>query len=377
MPWREVSAMSQREELVAQVLAGEQSVTALSRAYGVSRKTVYKWVERYRSEGLNGLAERSRRPQRQPGRIGAEVEARIVAARQQHPTWGGRKLKHWLEQRGVTGVGSASTVTAVLRRHGLLDAAEGARHRAYLRFERQQPNALWQMDFKGEFAVGRELCYPLTVLDDHARYLLELRACPNQQRQTVQQHLTALFVAYGLPEEMLMDNGSPWGGHPDCRYSRLTVWLLQLGIRVTHGRPYHPQTQGKEERLHRTLKQELLLRQHADSLSAWQSLFDAWRSLYNHQRPHEALGHRPPASRYQPSPRPFPVRLPEPTFPPEAVIRRVCIRGYLSYRGQRFHVGKAFGGLPLGICHDPLSDHLLHVYLGLIPVRHIDLTMLH
>jgi transposase InsO family protein len=247
------------------------------------------------------------------------------------------------------------------------------------------------MDFKGDFPIGRRRprrqgprCHPLTVLDDHSRFLVGLKACGDETDSTVQQHLTTLFRDFGLPARMLMDNGGPWGGSPDFPYTRLTVWLLRLGISVSHGRPYHPQTQGKDERLHRTLKYELLTTfpfdlgtetSEVDTLDECQILFDQWRTVYNLERPHEALALDAPAVHYQISSRPFPETLPPLTFPPGAVIRKVTLTGELSFRNRRLHVGAAFRQHPVGLLYDDFNDSLLHVYFNSIRIATINLAI--
>ena len=205
--------------------------------------------------------------------------ARVLDARDQHPAWGGRKLHHWLDQQGVVDVPAPSTITAILHRHGRLAGPESepARpRRDWIRFEHPEPNDLWQMDFKGEFTlVDVNTCYPLTIFDDHSRYALGIRACGDQQQTTVQDHLTDVFRRYGLPRRMLLDSGSPWGvTHTPGAYTRLTVWLLRLGVRVWHSHPYHPQTHGKDERFHRTLKLEVISRGPLDNLIHAQGRFD-------------------------------------------------------------------------------------------------------
>src|SRR5574341_651096 len=275
MPWKEATPMSERKAFVGEALKAETSLSALCQEFGVSRKTGYKWLKRYCDEGLSGLEDRSRRPQHSPTQTPPEVEQVIVEARQAHPTWGSRKLKRWLENRGYRSIPAPSTVTDILARHGLLSAEESGRHTPWRRFEMDKPNDLWQMDFKGDFLMGNgQRCHPLTVLDDHSRFLVGLQACSDETAKTVQGHVTALFREFGLPARMLMDNGSPWGGSTECPYSRFTVWLLRLGVPVSHGRPYHPQTQGKDERLHRTLKGDLLNTARFDTLDDYQTRFD-------------------------------------------------------------------------------------------------------
>jgi transposase InsO family protein len=375
MPWKEATPMSERKAFIGKALKAEANLSALCREYGISRKTGYKWLKRYREAGLNGLEDLSRRPQRSPTRTPPEVEQVIVEARQAHPAWGSRKLKRWLENRGYRSIPAPSTVTDILARHGLLSVEESRKHMAWQRFEMDQPNDLWQMDFKGYFPVSSgQRCYPLTVLDDHSRFLVGLKACSDETAKTVQPHITALFRDFGLPVRMLMDNGNPWGGSPEHPYTRLTVWLLRLGIPVSHGRPFHPQTQGKDERLHRTLKSELLKTARFDTLDECQSRFDHWRILYNHERPHHALALDPPAAHYQPSARPFPETLPPLTFPPGSIIRTVTLTGEVSFRDKRLRVGVAFQKSPVGLLYDDFDDSQLHVYFNSIRVATIDLA---
>lgn len=375
MPWKEATTMSQREEFVAKALEEDANVSELCQAYGISRKTGYKWLKRYRAEGREGLRDRSRRPRHSPTQTPKEIEQAILDARKEHPAWGGRKLKRWLENRGHTDLPAPSTITAILWRHGELDPKQSAKHQPYTRFEKARPNELWQMDFKGHFQVGNgQRCHPLTVLDDHSRFLVGLKACANETRHTVQEHLTAFFRVYGLPERMLMDNASPWGDNNTYMpYTALTVWMLRLSIRVSHSRPYHPQTLGKDERLHRTLHDELLSRTAFDGLPDCQAQFDRWRDVYNLERPHDALDLHPPIIRYRPSERPFPETLPPLLFPPGAAVRKVDSSGRTHFQGRRLRVGKAFRGQAVGLQHDQLTDGLVHVFFNNILIRTLDL----
>jgi transposase InsO family protein len=303
------------------------------------------------------------------------MEARVLALRDEHPAWGGRKLQAVLVQRGIEEVPSASTITEILRRHGRLDAAESAKHQAFTRFEHATPNDLWQMDFKGHFGLeDHSRCHPLTVLDDHSRFNLGLRACSNEQGATVRDELTALFRRYGLPRRMLMDNGSPWGDDGENPYTPLTVWLLRLNIGVSHGRPYHPQTQGKEERFHRTLQAELLSRSRFRTLADCQGQFDPWREIYNQQRPHEALGMRPPASCYRVSERTFPETLPPLEYAPNCQVRKVQQDGEFSFRGRKIRISRAFEGYPIGL-RPTMDDSRWEVAFGYRVLGQIDLRV--
>lgn len=235
----------------------------------------------------------------------------------------------------------------------------------------RRPNDLWQMDFKGHFAMERGRCHPLTVLDDHSRYCVGLQACDNERGRTVRERLTSMFRRYGLPRRMLMDNGSPWGSDADHPWTPLTVWLLRLDIGVSHDRPYHPQTQGKDERFHRTLKAELLRGRCFENLTACQDSFDSWRQTYNECRPHEALGMEPPVNRYSVSPRAFPEQLPTIEYGPGDTVRRVYDGGQITFRNREYRVGQAFRGYPVGLRPTERAG-LLEVYFGTQRIAWID-----
>jgi transposase InsO family protein len=361
MPWRISSSMSQRHEFV--LLAGQEqaNIRQLCRQFGIGSATAYKWLHRFEDVGLPGLEELSRRPHHSPVRTAAELEKAVIALRHKHPAWGGRKLRRRLLDLGYSAVPSASTITAILRRHQLLDPKESSKHRAFQRFERAAPNELWQMDFKGEFQLPRSRCYPLTIIDDHSRFALALQACARNTRNITQKTLIQVFRRYGLPEWITCDNGPPWGSGGRSYYTALGVWLLRLGIGISHSRPHHPQTQGKDERFHKTLEAELLRYQHGDSLAQWQQHFDQWRNMYNTERPHEALAMNVPASRYQPSRRCYPEQLPAIEYGPADIVRKVRHFGHIKYQGREYHLGSAFYGLHVALRHTT-TDGLLDVF---------------
>ncbi len=322
----------------------------LCRRFGISAQTGYTWLRRYAGEGRDGLADRSRRPRTSPGRVAPAVEAAVLGIRaDSNQAWGGRKIRRRLQDLGHAVVPSASTITEILRRHGELDGAAAAGHAPWRRFERARANELWQMDFKGHFATATGRCHPLTVLDDHSRYALGLAACADERTATVHDRLCAIFRHYGLPEAMLMDNGAPWGDAGGQSHTVLTVWLMRLGIRIAHGRPYHPQTQGKDERFHRSFTAEVLAGRRFADLDDCQGAFSHWRHSYNHHRPHEALDLDVPARRYQPSARAFPETLPEIEYGPGDVVRKVQAGGAISFQGRQLHVSKAFRGQPVAL----------------------------
>lgn len=363
--------MEQRAKFVAAAMEEGANVRSLCRDYGVSPTTAYKWLERVSSGA--GLAERSRRPHRSPQRTPAAVEAMVVELRQAHPCWGGRKIHHVLRRRGVAPLPHANTITGILHRHGLISAAASAQRRAFRRFERDAPNELWQIDFKGHFPVGGGRCHPLTVIDDHSRFAVALVACADEGRKGVQRALSATFECYGLPEAMLMDNGPPWGTDGRHRHTKLTAWLMRLGIAPCHGRPFHPQTRGKNERFNGTLKREVIAGRRFDDLAAVQRSFDVWRHIYNHERPHQAIGDAPPETRFHESTRRFLKELPEIVYAPDCLVRRVQSDGRISFMNRPIFVSNAFAGHPVGLRPSP-RDGVFDILFCGFRVGHLDLT---
>lgn len=351
MSWQECDLVSLRREFVKLASVEGANMSALCRQFEISRKTAYKWLGRYRVEGECGLVDRSRRPRTFRDPTAAEMEARVLSIRDAHPAWGGRKIRARLQALGETCPPAASTITEVLRRHGRIAPAASAQRTPYGSFQRSRPNELWQMDFKGEFKMSNgRYCYPLTLLDDHSRYAIDLFACGNQRRATVQDRLTTLFRRYGLPQAIYADNGPPWGSmNSPTRHTRLTAWLMRLDVRVIHGTPYYPQGRGKEERFHRTLKTELLQDRRFDDLVHTQERFDPWREMYNQERPHEALGLEVPASRYHTSSREFPEQLSAFEYSDRFETRRVNGVGQFQFRRHVYKASEAFRAERLGL----------------------------
>lgn len=373
MPWKEQTTMSQRAEFIKKAKVEGANISALCQAYRISRKTGYKWLKREREGGAVGLLEQSRCPHHHPTQTSADMEEQVLGVRDEHPAWGGRKIRRVLQDQGEKGVPAASTITVILRRNAKIDPEQTVKHKPWQRFEREEPNELWQMDFKGYFALlAGGYCHPLTVLDDHSRFLVGLKACQNETHSTVQSQLTSIFELYGLPECILMDNGSPWGDDRDHPHTIFTSWLLRLGVAVTHGRPYHPQTQGKDERLNRTLLDEVITRHPMITLDESQARFDEWQQTYNYLRPHEALQLATPSTRYQPSPRPFPALLPPVTYEPDDILRKVDDSGKVFFHNHRFRVGKAFRHQPVAL-RSTETDGILAVFFCKQQIAQIDL----
>jgi transposase InsO family protein len=374
MPWKVSSQMSERHEFALLATQAEANIRQLCRRFSISPTTAYKWRERFLSFGAQGLQELSRRPHRSPRQSSPALEQAVCELRHRHPAWGGRKLRARLLALGLKQVPSPATITSILHRHQLIDPREAGQHRAWHRFEHAHANDLWQMDFKGDFALMSGRCYPLTVLDDHSRFSLGLIACPDQTTVTTQLALTSIFRRYGLPWRMTMDNGRPWAvyrGGRSC-YTQFSVWLIRLGVRVSHSRPHHPQTQGKDERFHRTLALELLRDQLWHSYGECQEAFDRWRESYNLIRPHEALKLEVPASRYEVSCRVFPESLPEIEYGLGEVVRKVGERGQVRYKQRKYFIGDAFRGLHVAL-RATTTDGIWEVYFCHQRVGTIDL----
>lgn len=360
--------MEQRREFVRLAMQEGANRRELCRRFGIHPDTGYKWLARW-AAGERELEDQSRRPQTSPGRSSSAMEARVLAVRDAHPAWGARKIARCLARDGVRPP-AVSTVHEIVRRHGRVTDPLGG-PRPSLRFEKEAPNLLWQMDFKGWIGLADGTrCHPLTIIDDHSRYVPCLQACADQQGRTVQEHLTTTFRRYGLPDAVFVDNGTPWGEG----WTRLGVWLLKLGVGVVHSRPYHPQSRGKNERFHRTLSAEVFAFERFRDLAAVQRACDRWREVYNFERPHEALGQDVPASRYRPSPRPMPDRVPVPEYDAHEVVRTVSsTKAYVSFKGRSWKVPKAFHGERVAI--RPLDrDGRWGVFFAAHSIAVIDLT---
>ena len=340
MAFTGVSVMDRKREFVRLALSEGANVRELCRRFGVSPTLGYRLLGRYRSEGDVGLPERSRRPRVSPRRTSAQIEASVLAVRTEHPAWGGRKIAAVLKRGGLVSP-SPSTVTQILRRHGVELGAFGGGQPDFTRFEHPQPNDLWQMDFKGHVALRQGRLHPLTVLDDHSRFCLVLAACADETTDTVKSRLTEAFQRYGLPWRITADNGSPWGNGPADRFTPLGVWLMEQDIRLGHSRPYHPQTQGKDERFHRSLEAEVLAGPPFKDIDQADCELERWRGVYNHVRPHEALDLATPIQRYTPSPRAYQDTIQDFAYGPDDETRRVNDQR-ISFKGHVIRVPRAF-----------------------------------
>ena len=335
MSWETKTVMEQREQFVAEAAERKETITALCLKYGISRKTGYKWINRA-AEGLQ-LCDQSRRPHQQPSKTAENIERQIVQMRLTHPAWGGRTIRAALESAGVEGLPSDKTCCNIIKRNGLIDPAESTKHTAFQRFEKEHCNEMWQTDFKGDFLLGNGIrCYPLTILDDHSRFSIRIE--PKDSASDIKSSFIAAFQEYGLPNSILSDNGPQFAG-PHKGLSFFERFLMDLDILPIHGKPVHPQTQGKIERFHRSLKQEALRVTPANMEEARIRL-ENWRNVYNEIRPHHALGMKTPSSVYQPSTRGYYVPKPY-VYEPGAKLIKVNNWGYLRFGSMRLFLSEA------------------------------------
>ena len=369
MPWKEETVEQQRTNFI--LLANEEgcNFSQLCREFGISRRTGYKWVERYRQG--EGLADQSRAPCYRPRQIPAQTEELILSVRINHPTWGPRKILRHLVNKGNEGLPAPSTVASILKRNGFVTPEQSACHAPFKRFERDFPNDLWQMDFKGHFGMrDGNRCHPLTIKDDHSRNLLCLDAYDNEQWASVKASLDHVFGEYGLPNAILCDNGTPWGSSKQG-YTVFELWMMQMDVLPIHGRPLHPQTQGKDERFHRTLNEDVLKRIPIRNLAHAQEVFDAYRMEFNTERPHEALGLDVPAQHYKKSSKRVPEKLEEPTYDTGKTLRKVNYKGYISIRQHRYYLSETLTGKYIEL--SPAGENVIELCYGNFIIAKIDL----
>ena len=373
MPLKTKDVLMMKNEIIEKVLSNKASVSDVAKEYGVSRQFIYKWVNRFIEHGEDGLIEISRRPHTSPNRIDVKNTELILDIREERQGWGGRKLRQRLVNTGIENIPSESSFNRILKKHGKIDPIESDKRKKFIRFEKENPNELWQMDFKGHFKMGSVRCHPLTVLDDNSRYSIVLKASLGETYDVVYEGLDEAFKTYGLPDAMTMDNGSPWKGSPPWTLSRLTVWLMRLGIKVGHSSVRHPQTQGKLERFHRSLKEEVLKFHQFNALDRTQVLFDDWRHIYNYERPHEGINLLCPFQLYKPSLKIYTGELPKIEYSLEDQVRKVEASGIISYLGSEYYVGEHLKGEYVAI--KPASEdgkfsiYFINTKVGLINLK--------
>lgn len=366
MPWKETCAMKERMRLIEDYDGGEESLAVLCRIYGISRTTAYKWLNLYDQGGAEALADRSREPHSHPNATPEAIEERIVEARAEHPTWGPRKLLAWLARHDRSEPWPAtSTIGAILKRNGMV-----ARRRRKRRTPPYTdpfvgvngPNETWCADFKGWFRTGDgRRCDPLTISDAHSRYVLRCQALETTRSPRVKPIFEAAFRQYGLPRAIRTDNGAPFASIAVRGLSPLSVWWIKLGIVPERIEPGRPEQNGRHERMHLTLKQETAAPPKS-SRRAQQRAFDRFVEQFNEDRPHEALGQRPPASVYHPSTRRYPERVAEVEYPESMQVRRVQMYGHIKWRCRRLFISETLRGESVGL--EQIDDRRWKVYFA-------------
>src|SRR5499427_6833333 len=366
MPWSQTTPMDQKTQFIADYLREKLSITELCALYGVSRKTGYKWIERYLERGPQGLEERSRRPQASPNQTPGPIVTALLEIRRRHPSWGARKLLSILSGREPHwALPHRSTVCDILSRHGMVPKRRQRRtigHPGKPSSSILAPNDLWCADFKGQFKTGDGLyCYPLTVTDGYSRYLLQCQGLHSTSVAEAKPVFTRLFKEYGLPLRIRTDNGVPFATNTLARLSSLSAWWVRLGVLPELIEPGRPAQNGRHERMHRTLKAETT-RPAAGSLAAQQRRFNLFREEFNHERPHEALDNATPAACYTASPRPMPERLPPLEYPDRFEVRYVSANGGIRWSSRWVNVSIVCVGEYVGL--EEIDDGIWNVYFG-------------
>jgi len=342
MPWKEKTVEENRAEFVRQVKAKEGSMSALCREYGISRVTGYKWLKR--SEKGESMSDQSRAPFNTPARIAAEVEERIVGMRTAEPALGAKKIRKMMQNDGQTDLPAISTINAVLKRNGLItkQASEAAEH--YTRFQKDEPNEMWQADFKGNFLMGNgKRCHPLSIIDDCSRFCVCADAKGNEQLLSTKESFVNTFREFGLPKSILCDNGTPWGSSQSTSITRFEVWLMELGVLTLHIRNHYPQCQGKVERFNGSYKRERLNFYVPHDMEDAQRCREEYKNFYNNIRPHEGIDMDTPAQRYSRSEREFTEAVTPWEYESGGVLRKVKSSGYFSFEGQGYYLSEGLG----------------------------------
>ncbi len=374
MPWKETYVMDEKLQFISYYLQDEYSVSALCRKFGISRKTGYKYIHRYKELGLDGLKEQSKAPYHHPNAVPEKDIEIIISLRSKHPYWGPKKLRAWLLHNTPRFHSpSASTIGEILNRHGMTVP----RRRSRKSPPYSQPflgcnssNDTWCADFKGWFKTGdQKRCNPLTITDAYSRYLFRCHHVAQPDFIHVKPIFKAAFMEYGLPLAIRTDNGSPFATTTVAGLSRLSIWWIKLGIIAERIEPGKPSQNGRHERMHKTLKAETA-KPPKSSLRTQQKAFDSFRDEYNNQRPHEALKQNTPASVYQYSHRPYPLRLPEIEYPKEYQLRKVLHQGDIKWKSKHLYLSETVAGETIGL--KQIDDRYYHIYFSDIPLARLD-----
>lgn len=376
MPWNKTEPMNERVKFIAAYLEEEESLTSLCEIYGISRKTGYKWIERYEEEGLIALADQSRAPHAHPHATSERIKNLVLSEREKHPTWGPKKLVVVLERKNPGLVFPApSTVGEILKRNGCIKKKRrrvySAPHREILR-EYGSPNAVWCADFKGHFPVGGLRCNPLTISDGFSRYLLKCEGLKRPLHDYAKPVFESAFREYGLPDAIRTDNGAPFSTLAPGGLSRLAIWWIKLGIMPERIMPGRPDQNGRHERMHRTLKAEAAHPPRAN-FKLQQRAFDHFKKEYNDERPHESLAQKTPSSAYRKSNRPYPNRLPEIDYPSHFKVFKTYPNGVISFNHTQWITSSILRDEWVGL--EEVADDRWKVYFGPIPLGILDVRL--
>ena len=356
MPWSKRSVMDIRKEFVERVLAHERSKSSLCREYGISRPTGDKWIARY----LSGepLSDRSH-SHKAPGKTPEDIEQKVVEYRKLYPAIGATKLREIMCKEGIADIPCARTVNNILKRNNLISKEASLAATPYIRFEKSYPNEMWQADYKGHFELlNKERCHPLNIIDDYSRFNICCRAQKSETLGEIKPVLTELFRDYGMPFSFLCDNGNPWGTSQSTGFTGFEVWMMELGILVLHGRPLHPQTQGKDESFNRSFTRECLNGHTFSDMASAQQAFSDYRDFYNNKRPHHALNLETPAVRYSASQRKMPEEITEWEYGPEYKPYKVKDTGYITIGGQGYFLSEGFRGKTVAVRESHIPGQL-------------------
>ncbi len=373
MPWKGVTVSEQRQRFLEDYQLNYYSVTDLAERFGISRKTAYKWINRFAEYGQKGFHERSRRPRSCPWQTDAAIMEELVALRKRHPHWGPRKLLNLMHRRNPRReLPSASTAARILAREGLVKSRRRHRraHPGCPKSQPQGPNDIWAADYKGQFRLKNgNYCFPLTVSDLSSRYLLRCDAHPAVSLEKSFAHFKGLFESYGLPQRIRTDNGVPFASNALARLSQLSVWFIKLGIYPELIEPGKPHQNGVHERMHRTLKQEATI-PPASSLRGQQRKLDQFREEFNGERPHEALGMKRPGEVYQTSPRALPKRIERYDYPGHYLVRRVSRSGTIRVRRKQIFVSNTLQKDYVGL--EEVDDGVYDLYFCFYQIGRYD-----
>lgn len=374
MPWMETAPVDQRTQFIADRRQGLYPMSELCARYGISRKTGYKWLERFEEHGRRGLADRSRAPHHCPHRIAPEIAELLCAARRRHPDWGAGKLLDYLEPRyPAVGWPAVSTVHDLLARRGLIQKRRRRRphqHPGVVPPTTAEPNDLWTADFKGQFTTRDGIyCYPLTIADQHTRYLLTCHGLPSTHGAGARLIFERAFRTYGLPRAIRTDNGVPFATSGIHGLSQLNVWWMRLGIQHQRIHPGRPQQNGAHERMHKTLKRGAIRPPRSNAL-AQQRAFNRFRTEYNEERPHETLGGKTPASRYRPSPRPYPKVLPPQDYPGHFLVKKITTGGTFRFQHRLLFIANSLTNHHIGL--EETDDGIWSIYFNTVLLAKLD-----